>query len=130
MAHRTGARSGEPTMKKKPYASAHARRMLLREEGALEEVEARAEKRVLARQLEQLMKQQQVTKASLAQRMGTSRSALDRLLDPTNASATLYTITSVARALGTRLDCASPAHAARLRRASTGRSTPGRRRRP
>ena len=77
---------------------------LLREDGALEEVEARAQKRVLARQLEQLMRQQRVTKAALAARMGTSRSALDRLLDPTNASVTLYTMTTAARALGTRLD--------------------------
>jgi transcriptional regulator with XRE-family HTH domain len=77
---------------------------LLREDGALEEVEARAQKRVLARQLDQLMRQQHVTKAALAQRMGTSRSALDRLLDPTNASVTLYTMTAAARALGARLD--------------------------
>ena len=76
----------------------------LGEEGALEEVEARAQKRVLARQLKQLMRQQQMSKAALAERMGTSRSALDRLLDPTNASVTLYTMTSAARALGTRLD--------------------------
>jgi transcriptional regulator with XRE-family HTH domain len=76
----------------------------LREEGALEEVEARAQKRVLARQLERLMKDQQLSKARLAQRMRTSRSALDRLLDPTNASVTLYTMTSAARALGTRLE--------------------------
>lgn len=88
----------------------------LREEGALEEVEARAQKRVLARQLEQLMKDQQLSKASLAQRMRTSRSALDRLLDPTNASVTLYTMASAARALGTRLNLrfsrvrAKPAH--------------------
>ena len=94
----------------------------LREEGALEEVEARAQKRVLARQLEQLMKQQQVTKASLAQRMGTSRSALDRLLDPTNASVTLYTMTSVARALGTRLDLRFSRPRRTATRASTGRS--------
>ncbi|MGH3641707.1 MAG: helix-turn-helix domain-containing protein [Mycobacterium sp.] len=77
---------------------------LLREDGALEDVEARAQKRVLARQLEQLMRQQAVTKAALAARMGTSRSALDRLLDPTNASVTLYTIASAARALGAQLD--------------------------
>jgi len=36
--------------------------------------------------------------------MGTSRSALDRLLDPTNASVTLYTMTTAARALGPQLD--------------------------
>ena len=77
---------------------------LLREDGALEDVEARAQKRVLARQLDQLMRQQHVTKVELVQRMGTSRSALDRLLDPTNASVTLYTMTAAARALGARLD--------------------------
>ena len=98
----------------------------LREEGALEEVEARAQKRVLARQLEQLMKVQRVTKARLAQRMGTSRSALDRLLDPTNASVTLYTMTSAARALGTRLDLrfSFPRRtAARARTSRSGRAT-------
>lgn len=76
----------------------------LREDGALEQVEARARKRVLARQLEQLMEAQQVTKAMLARRMGTSRSQLDRLLDPSNASVTLLTMTAAAHALGTTLD--------------------------
>jgi len=90
-------------MKKNPHVGSTLDD-LLREDGALEEVEARAQKRVLARQLEQLMKDQQVSKASLARRMGTSRSALDRLLDPANASVTLYTLTSAARALGSRLD--------------------------
>ena len=76
----------------------------LREDGALERVEARARKRVLSRQLEQLMRAQQVTKATLARRMRTSRSQLDRLLDPSNASVTLLTMTAAARALGTILD--------------------------
>jgi transcriptional regulator with XRE-family HTH domain len=90
-------------MKKNPHLGSTLDDFL-REEGALGEVEARAQKRVLARQIEQIMKEQQVTKARLAQRMRTSRSALDRLLDPTNASVTLYTMTSAAHALGTRLD--------------------------
>jgi hypothetical protein len=76
----------------------------LREDGVLELVEARARKRVLSRQLEQLMRARQVTKATLAHRMGTSRSQLDRLLDPSNASVTLLTMTAAARALGTVLD--------------------------
>lgn len=76
----------------------------LGEDGILEEVEARARKRVLARQLEQMMKEQHLTKAQLARRMGTSRSSLDRLLDPANASVTLHTMTAAAHALGTRLD--------------------------
>lgn len=77
---------------------------LLREDDALEEVEARSQKRVVARQLERLMKDRGITKAALASRMRTSRSALDRLLDPENASVTLYTLTSAVRALGGRLD--------------------------
>lgn len=107
---------------------------LLREDGALENVEARAQKRVLARQIEQLMRQQRVSKASLAARMGTSRSALDRLLDPTNASVTLYTMTTAARALGTRLDLrlSPPRRRASVRagaRPTTPVSTAGRERR-
>jgi antitoxin HicB len=98
----------------------------LREEGALEEVEARAQKRVFARQLAQLMKNQQLSKATLARRMRTSRSALDRLLDPGNASVTLYTMTSAARALGARLDV----RFSRVRATTTthrrGRSRPSR----
>lgn len=104
---------------------------LLREDGALEDVEARAQKRVLARQIEQLMRQQRVTKASLAARMGTSRSALDRLLDPTNASVTLYTMTAAARALGTRLDLrlSAPRRAVRVETRSARTATAQRERR-
>jgi transcriptional regulator with XRE-family HTH domain len=46
------------------------------------------------------MAQQQLTKADLARRMGTSRSALDRLLDPNNTSVTLLTLEKAAKALG------------------------------
>lgn len=75
----------------------------LEEEGILEEVEAVAIKRVLAWQLEQAMKQQQKTKQAIAKQLRTSRSQLDRLLDPQNASVTLDTMSRVARALGKRL---------------------------
>jgi antitoxin HicB len=46
------------------------------------------------------MKKQKITKAQLAKRMGTSRSALDRLLDPENVSVTLLTLERAAKALG------------------------------
>jgi len=75
----------------------------LEEEGIREEVEAVAIKRVLAWQLEQAMKKQRTTKRAMARRLRTSRSQLDRLLDPRNVAVTLDTITRAARALGKRV---------------------------
>jgi antitoxin HicB len=75
----------------------------LEKEGIREEVEAVAIKRVLAWQLEQAMQKQQKTKQALAKQLRTSRSQLDRLLDPRNVSVTLDTITRAARALGKRV---------------------------
>jgi antitoxin HicB len=75
----------------------------LSEHGLLADVEAVAIKRVLAFQLARLMEKEQISKAELARRMKTSRSALDRLLDPRNASVTLQTLERAAQALGKRL---------------------------
>ena len=72
----------------------------LEEEGVLAEAEAIAVKRVLAFQLKELMKAQKLNKTQLAKRMKTSRSALERLLDPDNPSVTLLTLERAARALG------------------------------
>jgi antitoxin HicB len=68
-----------------------------------QEVEVVAIKRVLAWQLEQAMHEQRKTKQAMAKQLRTSRSQLDRLLDPQNASVTLDTITRAARALGKRV---------------------------
>lgn len=73
---------------------------LLREEGVYEQTTARAIKRVLARQLQAAMQAQGVSKVEMARRMGSSRSALDRLLDPENASVTLDTLRRAAAAVG------------------------------
>jgi predicted XRE-type DNA-binding protein len=75
----------------------------LDQEGIREEVEAVAVKRVLAWQLEQAMQEQQKTKQAMAKQLHTSRSQLDRLLDPLNVSVTLDTITRAAKALGKRV---------------------------
>jgi len=75
----------------------------LEEEGIREEVEAVALKRVLAWQLQQAMKKQRKTKKSMAEQLGTSRSQLDRLLDPRNVSVSLETITRAAGVLGKRV---------------------------
>jgi antitoxin HicB len=75
----------------------------LEEEGILEEVEAAAIKRVIAWQLAEAMKAAKISKKNMAERMGTSRSQLDRLLDPDNSAVHLQTIAKAARALGKRL---------------------------
>lgn len=75
----------------------------LQEEGILEEVMDTAVKRVLAFQIEKMMKKNHLTKTEMAKQMKTSRAALDRLLDPDNDSVTLHTLKKVAFILGKRL---------------------------
>jgi antitoxin HicB len=75
----------------------------LREEGTYEATQAVAIKRVVAWQIEQAMNQQHISKAEMARRMDTSRSQLDRLLDPGSESLTLETLTRAARAVGRRV---------------------------
>jgi predicted XRE-type DNA-binding protein len=75
----------------------------LHQEGILDAVQAVAVKRVLAHQLEQGMKANQLTKTAMARRMGTTRAQLDRLLDPDNPSATLATLVKAANAVGKRV---------------------------
>jgi len=72
----------------------------LETEGLLDPVEATAVKRVIAYQIEQSMKKQHISKKKMADVMCTSRSALDRLLDPKNTSITLQSLIKAARALG------------------------------
>jgi len=75
----------------------------LEEEGILAECEAVAVKRVLVWQIEEMMKKEQLTKKALAEKMNTSRAALDRLLNPENISVTLHTLEKAAVALGKHL---------------------------
>ncbi len=75
----------------------------LEEEGIREEVESAAIKRVLAWQFEQEMGRQQKTKQAMARELKTSRSQLDRLLDPQNTAVSLDTLARAARVLGKRL---------------------------
>lgn len=75
----------------------------LKEEGIFEEVDARARKRVLALEIQDLMRKQRITKTVMASRMETSRASVDRLLDPDNKSVTLETLNRAAHAVGRRL---------------------------
>ena len=72
----------------------------LKEEGIYEQSTAAAMKKVLALQIEEGMREQQLTKTAMAKRMHTSRAALNRLLDDRDTSLTLTTLASAAAALG------------------------------
>lgn len=76
---------------------------LLKETGDLAETNAAAIKRVVAWQISQKMKDEKITKKRMASMMSTSRSSLDRLLDPKNTSITLHTLNNAARAIGKTL---------------------------
>jgi transcriptional regulator with XRE-family HTH domain len=69
-------------------------------------VTASAIKETIARQIARAMKRLGLTKLEMAERMGTSRAALDRLLDPGNESVTLATLLRAAKALGAKLEIA------------------------
>ena len=72
----------------------------LQEEGMREELETVAIKRVLAWEIKQAMAKQHKTKVEMAKALHTSRSQLDRLLDPHKLSVTLATISKAAQVLG------------------------------
>ena len=75
----------------------------LREEGILDEVTARAHKRLLALQLKEAMKTSRISKVQLAKKLETSRSQIDRLLDPDNTAVTLEFLERLAAAVGQQL---------------------------
>ncbi len=75
----------------------------LHEQGTHEETTAQAIKRVLAFEIAQAMKDQKISKVDMAERLETSRSQLDRLLDPAHEGVTLGTLTRAASVLGRQL---------------------------
>lgn len=76
----------------------------LMEEGMFEEVQNAAVKKVLATKLEQAMAEQSITKTTMAKMLNTSRSQLNRLLDPENESVTLSAMSKAASAVGMKLE--------------------------
>src|SRR5271166_4462444 len=75
----------------------------LKEEGKLEEFEAVAIKEVLAWQIAEAMKAQNLSRKRLAERMKTSRSQISRLLDPKDGNVTITTLQRAAKIVGRTL---------------------------
>lgn len=72
-------------------------------EGTREAFQAVAIKEVLAHQIGQTMKDQKLSQKRLAERMGTSRSQISRLLDPADGNVTLATLQRAAEVLGRKV---------------------------
>jgi antitoxin HicB len=75
----------------------------LKRDGLLAECEAGALKRVVAWQLEREMKRRRITRAKLASRMKTDRSALNRLFSGDDSNVSLQFLEQAALALGRKL---------------------------
>ena len=75
----------------------------LEEENIYSEVKNESIKRMISYNLIDEMKKQNINKTEMAKKMATSRAALDRLLNPTNDSVTLATLTKAANVLGKKL---------------------------
>ncbi|WP_254447573.1 helix-turn-helix domain-containing protein [Sphingomonas sp. ID1715] len=75
----------------------------LDEDGIREEVTAAALKRVIAFALREAMQAERLTKATMAERMSTSRKQLDRVLDPNEHNVTLETLARAAHSVGKTL---------------------------
>jgi antitoxin HicB len=75
----------------------------LKEEGVLEEFQARAVKEVIAWQLAQAMKVQKLSKRRLAAMMHTSRTQVDRLLAPNDGNVTIETLQRAAAIVGRKV---------------------------
>jgi len=75
----------------------------LDEEGTRDAFQAVAIKEVLAWQIRQAMASEHLSQQKLAERMGTSRSQISRLLNPTDGNVTLATLQRAAEILGRTL---------------------------
>jgi len=76
----------------------------LADEGIRAEVETLALKKLVSLQLQEILESDHVSKSQLAIRMKTSRTSVNRMLDPVNPSLTVASLGKVAAALGRKLE--------------------------
>ena len=87
--------------------------VFLREHRIFDEVQAAAVKRALAEAVAEAMNEAKLSKVEMARRMGTSRSQLDRVLDPAYTAVQLDSLIKAASAVGRdlRISLKRPARA-------------------
>jgi hypothetical protein len=76
----------------------------LKEEGWYEEFNAVAEKERIAKQLDAAMKKKKITKKRMAELMKTSRTQIDKLLNPKDGNVTIETLHKAAAVVGKRFE--------------------------
>lgn len=76
----------------------------LEEENLFSETSAEALKRVIAWQIQNYLESNHINKSTFAKKMHTSRSQLDRLLDPENTNISLKTLVNTANAMGKHVE--------------------------
>lgn len=76
----------------------------LKDQGMYEEVTAKALKRAISEQLREGMQDQHITKVAMAARMETSRTQVDRLLDPDNLRIQFDSLVRAASAIGKHVE--------------------------
>jgi DNA-binding phage protein len=84
-----------------PIGSSFTR--FLAEQGLLASVDEAAVKEVIAWQVAEAMRERGLSKSVMAEAMQTSRTQLNRLLDPRNTGVALHTLYRAADVLGMRL---------------------------
>jgi len=75
----------------------------LKKEGIYEEAKAQIAKEMIAWQIERAMKEKKLTKKRMAELMETSRTQIDRLLNPKDHNVTLATLEKAAAIVGRQL---------------------------
>jgi predicted XRE-type DNA-binding protein len=75
----------------------------LKDEGIYEEAKTQVAKEMIAWQIAQAMKKKGLTKKRMAELMDTSRTQIDRLLNPRDHNVTLATLEKAAAVVGRRL---------------------------
>lgn len=76
----------------------------LKQQGMFDEVTAKALKRAIAEQLREGMQEQNITKVAMAAKMETSRTQVDRLLDPDNLRIQFDSLVKAATAIGKHVE--------------------------
>lgn len=76
----------------------------LAEESLLAEAQAEAIKRVIAWQIKEYLENEGIKKSEFASKLKTSRSQLERLLDPENTSLNLKTLSHAAEVMGKHIE--------------------------
>lgn len=76
----------------------------LKEEGWYDEIKETVEKEVIAWQLVQAMKKKKITKKRMAELMKTSRTQIDKLLNPKDGNVTIKTLHKAAAVVGKRFE--------------------------